>query len=276
LLEAGKQLGGAAANFIHFADAMGASATLISRVGEDSLGDEAIDRLKQLRLDIHGVSRDPNWETGKATIQLDEWRSARFMIHEPAAWDFIPADPAIVREVSTADAICFGTLAQRNEFSRESIRQLIRATPNHAIRILDLNLRKPFYNSATICQSLEMANMFKINQEELEILSTQFNRSGDELDRLRWLRDQFQLRLIALTKGAEGSILLSGETVSNCPANQIEKVIDTIGAGDSFTAAIVMGILRQDDLEKLHSRAARVAAYVCTQAGATPTLPAWL
>lgn len=275
LLEHGKQLGGAATNFIYFTTAMGASSTLISRIGQDRLGDETIERLAELGFSTAGVSRDPAYETGKASIELDEKRNARFVIHQPSAWDFIPADQAILSHVRSADVICFGSLAQRNEVSRTSIRQLVSATPSEALRVFDINLRKPFYDREVIVESLNLANVLKINHEELEIVAEMLDLPGGELDRLRAMRDRFELRLVALTRGAAGSVLLQDQLVSVHNGVKVEQIQDTIGAGDSFTAAMVMGVLQGDDLDALHDRAARLASYVCTQSGATPPLPDW-
>lgn len=275
LLAQGKQVGGAATNFIYFTTAMGAPSTLISRIGMDPLGDETMQRLEQLGFSAAGISRDPAHETGKASIEIDGKRNARFIIHEPSAWDFIPTTEGILSQVRSAAAICFGSLAQRHPTSRASIRQLVASTPSEALRVFDINLRKPFYDRDVMVDSLKLANVLKINHDELEIVAEMLHLPSDEPARLAALRDRFDLRLIALTRAAEGSMLLEDQRVSSHPGVKVDRLQDTIGAGDSFTAAMVIGLLRGEDLDAVHDRAARLASYVCTQSGATPPLLEW-
>ena len=275
ILPEGPQLGGAPANFTYFANALGADALLISRVGSDELGERTLARLGKAGLRLEGVSRDAEHETGKATVSVDAHGVPRFRIHEPSAWDFIETPPAIVDELRTADAICFGTLGGRSAISRQAIRNLVEVTPREAIRILDLNLRAPFFNPETIREALHLANMLKINEDELAELSRLFELPGSEVDRLRAIQDRYELTLVALTKGAAGSVLVQGSALS-CHSGVPTEVKDTIGAGDSFTAALVTGLLRGLSLDAVHASAAELAAYVCSQPGAMPPLPAQL
>jgi fructokinase len=271
LLPAGRQLGGAPANFVYFATALGAKGLLVSRVGSDELGNEALGRLKKSGVETEGVTRDATRETGRATVALEEGVPC-FTIHEPAAWDFIDVSKAILARLADAAAICFGTLGRRHPVSRASIRQLVLSVPTAALRVFDVNLRKPFYSKELIDEGLELGNVLKLNEEELAIISEMYGLQGAETRRLCELRDRFALRAIALTKGAAGSLVMEGERVSQQPV--MPTVIrDTVGAGDAFTAALVMGLLRRDDLDALHARAARLAAYVCSQNGATPPVP---
>jgi fructokinase len=272
ILPEGPQLGGAPANFTYFANALGADALLISRVGVDDLGDKTLARLEAGGLRLDGLSRDPTHETGKATVSVDAHGVPRFRIHEPSAWDYLEATPSIVEELKVADAICFGTLGGRAEKSRRTIHELVEHTPPQAIRILDLNLRAPFYEPEIIRQALLLANMLKINEVELEELSGLLALPGSEIDRLRSIQERYELRLVALTKGAAGSILVQGAALSCHPGIPTE-VKDTIGAGDAFTAALVAGLLRGFSLETVHAQSAELAAYVCSQSGAMPPVP---
>jgi fructokinase len=273
LLPAGERLlGGAPANFAYFAGALGARAFLVSRVGEDELGDETLRQLGARGLDTSAVTRDPDHETGKASVAIDDAGVACFVIHEPSAWDFIPATEEALGELARADAVCFGTLAWRNPVSRASIQKMVSATPAGALRVFDVNLRKPFYDEGLVTEGLGLANVLKINEEELAILSDMYGLAGDEVDRLGALQDRFALDLVALTRGSEGSLIVRGGEVSR-HAGLPTEVKDTIGAGDSFTAALVTGLLRGYDLDALHERAARLASFVCSRAGATPALP---
>lgn len=272
ILPEGKHLGGAPANFVYFANALGAEGLLVSRVGADELGDETLRRLNQLGIGSEGVTCDSEHETGKATVALDGAGVPRFTINEPAAWDFIAVSDAVQARVAKSAAVCFGTLGRRHSVSRASIRALVSSVPKTALRVFDVNLRRPFYSKELLDEGLELANVLKLNDEELAILSEMYGLSGSETARLYQLRDRFELRVVTLTKGAAGSVVIDGQRVSQHPA--VPTVIkDTVGAGDAFTAALVIGLLRRDHLDALHAHAARLAAYVCSQAGATPPVP---
>jgi fructokinase len=272
ILPEGKQLGGAPANFATFAGALGAQAFVVSRVGEDELGDETLCRLSQNGLETGFVSRDTEYETGKASVEVDADGVPGFVIHAPAAWDFLLADGELLEKMGKASAVCFGTLGSRNEISKRAIQKMMKAVPEGALRVLDLNLRDPFYNKVIIRECLELANVLKLNDEELDMVSTFLDMEGDESNKLKTLQKRFDLKAIALTKGANGSLLLRGDEVSEHPGIKTE-VCDTIGAGDSFTAALVVGLLEGLELDVIHDRAARLASYVCSCQGATPRLP---
>ncbi|MBW8781160.1 MAG: carbohydrate kinase [Verrucomicrobia bacterium] len=272
VLPDGPQLGGAPANFAYFTQMLGADTTLLSCVGRDEWGDAALRRLGEKGLSLDGVSHNDHHGTGQAWVELDAGGVPRYRFLEPAAWDFITCLPSMAEKLGRADAVCFGTLGQRSEVSRDNIRRMIFSAAPEAIRFLDLNLRKPFYSSYLICRSLELANVLKIDEDELGILAGMYNFTGTPLDQMRRLRDRLGLRLIALTCGAQGSVLLEGKRVSTQPAVPVE-VVDTIGAGAAFGAAVVMGLLQGMDLDALHLRAARLAAYVCSRPGATPPVP---
>ncbi len=272
ILPAGKQLGGAPANFAWFVNALGARGSVISRVGSDELGTETLRRLTEMGVGIDLITTDTQHETGRATVSLDAAGVPQFTIHEPAAWDFMPPNDAAIESVARAAAVCFGTLGRRHTVSRESIRKMLAAASAATMRVYDINLRKPFYTQELIDEGLALADVVKMNDEELSILSKMYSLGGDEIDRLGALRDQFKLRLVALTKGSNGSVLLQGQSVSNRPAVPV-AVRDTIGAGDAFTAALTVGLLQGLTLESVHARAARLASYVCSQPGATPPIP---
>ncbi len=272
ILPEGKQLGGAPANFATFAGALGAQAFVVSKVGEDELGGETLGQLSQNGLETKFVFRDPEHATGRASVEVDADGIPGFVIHESAAWDYLSVNDELLAAMAKADAVCFGTLGSRHEISKEAIQTMVRATPERVLRILDLNLRKPFYDEDAIIHGLALANVLKLNDEELEIVSTLLGLKGDELIRLEALQKRFDLKVIALTKGANGSVLLYGNEVSEHCCIETE-VKDTIGAGDSFTAALTVGLLEDLPLDVIHERAARLASYVCSCQGATPKLP---
>lgn len=272
LLPSGKQLGGATANFAYHAHALGAEALTVSRVGRDALGREILERLGSLGLRTDGISTDASAPTGTVDVALDPQGKPTFTIHENVAWDSLEASPEILAEAAQASAICFGTLAQRNPLTRAAIRAVLKAAPVGTLRIFDINLRQRFWSPELILESLAVANVLKLNDEELTVVAGLFGLSGNESDQLRQLAAQFQLKVVALTKGANGSVLLlDGELVSR-PGSKL-NVVDTVGAGDSYTAAMTIGLLGRQCPARILECAHRLADYVCTQPGAMPPLP---
>ena len=272
LLPAGRQLGGAPANFTYHARALGADARLISRVGQDDLGHEALDRLTKLRMPTDCIEVDRALPTGTVSVEVAADGQPHFTIHEHVAWDALSGEPAGRLTVAAADAVCFGTLAQRSEPSRSSIISLVAAAPPHALRILDVNLRQNYFSSRLINESLAFTDVLKLNETELPHLAAMFDLSGDERSQILQLAERNLLRVVAFTRGGRGSLLYSDGQWSEL-AGVPTQVADTIGAGDSFTAALALGLLAGWPLEEIHLRASEVAAYVCSQPGATPVLP---
>ena len=272
LLPGGRQLGGAPANFTYHARALGADARLISRVGEDDLGREALERLTRLGVPTDCIEVDPKLPTGTVGVEVAADGQPKFTIHENVAWDAIRGQSTGRLAVAAADAICFGTLAQRSEPSRSTIISLVAAAPPHALRIFDVNLRQDYFSSRLINESLAFADVLKLNETELPQLAAMFDLTGDERSQIRQLAERNLLRVVAYTRGGRGSLLFSEGSWSEHPGFPTE-VADTIGAGDSFTAAMTLGLLAGWPLDEIHQRASEVAAYVCSQPGATPVLP---
>jgi fructokinase len=280
LLLSGPQLGGAPANFAYHAHALGARAQVITRVGKDDYGREIIRRFHKMGLPETTVQIDDTVPTGTAKVALSGDGLAQFTIQENVAWDHIAVTPEALVAASEAHAICFGSLAQRSEPSRNTIQQLGAAAPVDALRVFDINLRQQFYSRGLIEQSLQLANVLKLNDDELPTLAKMFGLTGlpehPIKHQIEWLAHTFSLRLVALTRGANGSLLYQKDNNevrwSDCPSRPV-KVVDTVGAGDSFTAAMVLGLLRKMDLDEINTIANEVARFVCSQPGATPALP---
>jgi fructokinase len=276
LLLTGPQLGGAPANFAYHAHALGAQAQVITRVGKDDYGREIIRRFHEMGLPETGVQVDETAPTGIAKVELSGDGLAHFTIQENVAWDHIAVTTEALVAASEAHAICFGSLAQRSGPSRNTIQQLVAAAAADALRVFDINLRQQFYSRDVIEQSLQRANVLKLNEDELPTMAAMFNLTGAVEDHIERLAQMFGLRLVALTRGANGSLLYqkNNDEVrwSDCPSRPV-KVVDTVGAGDSFTAALVLGLLRKMDLDEINAIANEVARYVCSQPGATPALP---
>jgi fructokinase len=275
LLESGPQLGGAPANFAYHARALGAQTHIITRVGADEPGREILRRFRSLGLSDSSVQTDPVKPTGIAGVSLAADGVAHFTIHEDVAWDFLTVTPESLAAAAHADAICFGTLGQRSPTSRASIQQFVAATRPGALRVLDINLRPPYYSRDLIERSLQLSNVLKLNDDELGTLTTMFRLSGSTHNQIAELARTFGDKVVALTRGPNGSLLYQDGRWSDCPSRPVQ-VVDTVGAGDSFAAALVLGLLLNLDLDEINSRANDIARFVCSQPGATPSLPAEL
>lgn len=272
LLPGGKQFGGAPANFAYHANALGAKAYVVSCVGADALGDEILERLDALALSRDYVAVDAAHATGTVSVSLDAGGCPTYVIHENVAWDFLRPGPAMLSLAAAADAVCFGSLAQRSAVSRATIRDFLAATGQDCLRIFDINLRQRYFDVDTIAASLSCATVLKLNDEELPVVAELLSIAGGEEEILGALCRRFHLRLIALTKGAQGALLFTPGGCSMQPGLPVD-VADAVGAGDAFTAALAMGMLAGLDLDVIGARANRLARYVCSQHGATPPMP---
>lgn len=272
LLPEGKKLGGAPANFAYHAQTLGAQSFVISAVGDDSLGKEIVDQLNDIKLETNYIEISHIHPTGTVEVKLDEYGKPDFIIHKDVAWDYISFSQNTDDLSRELDAVCFGSLAQRSEISRKSVRKVIEATPDQCLRIFDINLRQNYYNFEIINESLRQANCFKLNEDEFPIVANMFSISGSEQDIFDEFLSRFKLKIIALTMGKEGSVLHTREETSFLKSTEVE-VVDTVGAGDAFTAALGLGLLRNLPLQSIHEQATHLSAYVCTQNGATPVLP---
>jgi len=276
LLATGPQLGGAPANFAYHAHALGARSQVITRVGEDELGREIVRRFREMDLAAGNVQTDPTAPTGTAKVSLTGDGVAQFTIEENVAWDGLAATPEALAVAREAHAICFGSLAQRSKTSRSSIQQLVAAAPSDALSIFDINLRQHYYSREVIEQSLHLSNVVKLNCDELRVLAEMFGLNDGTPERqIEGLARRFDQRVVALTRGPLGSLLYQDGRWSDCRPRGVE-VVDTVGAGDSFTAALVVGLLRKIELDEINLLANKIAGYVCSRPGATPPLPAEL
>ena len=267
----GPVFGGAPANVACHAAALGADATMISCVGADDLGTRAIAALAERGVDTSVVARSEHFPTGTVQVRLSEGGQPSYEITRHVAWDHVPWSSEAKALAARADAVCFGSLAQRGETTRETVRRFLKATPPACLRVFDVNLRQNFYDDEILRESLHLANVLKLNDEEAPVVAEACfgMRMADPLERLA---REFDLRLVALTLGSKGAILAAGGERHDQPAPET-KVADTVGAGDSVTAAMILGTLAGWPLAKIAAHATAVAAYVCSQPGATPVLP---
>jgi fructokinase len=270
LLPSGKQLGGAPANFAYITNLLGDYGIPASRIGCDALGDEALQQLTQLGLSANFVQRDSAHPTGTVNVKIDAAGQPCFEIQQPVAWDYLEWTEEWTQLAREADAVCFGSLAQRSAISQSTIRTFLNATRREAIRIFDVNLRQSFYSRQILADSMSLATIVKLNHEELAKIMALFElEHRSEKDSARHLLSLYDLKLICVTRGDAGSLLVSGDECSEHPGIKV-KVADTVGAGDAFTAAMVHGYLRGAPLAQINETANRVGAWVASQSGATP------
>jgi fructokinase len=279
LLPDGEQLGGAPANFSVMAGRLGNHAAILSRIGRDDLGRRAMKRLDALLADASSVQVDPAHETGRVTVAFESGQP-HYTIHQPAAWDFLELSDEWVRLAERADAICFGSLAQRSLESGQTIQTLAAQTSSACVRVFDVNLRAPFYSGEVIQESLELATVMKMNDAELPLVLGMLGLPADEepagdrlrLGALRLLGEFPALEMVAITRGEHGSLLVKRKEWHVHPGIPV-KVADTIGAGDAFTAALTHYLLRGASLAALNEAGNRWGAWVASQPGAMPALP---
>lgn len=263
----GKKLGGAPINFCFFAKELGADSYPVTAIGKDELGDETLVILKETGLDLRYVSRN-NLPTGKVLVSLNEAGVPQYNIIENVAWDAIECSRELMEFVSDADVVCWGSLAQRSEKSRIAILKLIDALPDTSLKVFDVNIRQHFYSTDLIAESLQKANILKLNEDELPLLISLLSLSADFDEAIAELISRFSLRYVIFTQGA----VCSGIYDANGKVSSIDTpkvvVADTVGAGDSFTAAFVVNILKGKSVAESHRKAVDISAYTCTQRGA--------
>jgi len=265
----GKQLGGAPANFAFHAQCLGAAGAVVSAVGDDELGREIMARLDGMELDRTHLAVDPARPTGTVTVELDGGGKPHYTINEQVAWDYIPANADVLSLAARTDAVCFGSLAQRCPTSRATIRAFLGAVRPTCIRLFDINLRRPYVDAAIITESLGLTDVLKLSDDELPVLAELLDLPGDENGFLEAMVSRFRLDMVVLTKGSKGSRLRTPE--ADCSrAGIATSVADTVGAGDSFNAAVAMGMLAGLSISRINDGANRLASFVCSNKGATP------
>lgn len=274
VLPEGKKIGGAPANFAYHVSQFGLPSCVVSAVGEDALGKGIVENFTSKGL--NQLIAEVPYPTGTVQVEIDPAGIPQYEIKENVAWDNIPYTPQLEALASMTKAVCFGSLAQRNIVSRETIDRFLDAMPrtDESLVVFDVNLRQGFYTKEILCNSMKRCNILKINDEELVTVSRMFGYPGIDLQDKCWiLLGKYNLKMLILTCGINGSYVFTPGNVSFQPTPKVE-VADTVGAGDSFTAAFIASILRGKSVEEAHSLAVRTSAFVCTKKGAMPMLPA--
>lgn len=276
VLPDGKKIGGAPANFAFHVSQFGFGSRVVSAVGEDKLGEEILSTFEEKKL--KGIIEQVPYPTGTVQVEIDDAGVPSYDIREGVAWDNIPFTPALEELARQTQAVCWGSLAQRSVVSRDTIAAFLDAMPSDGdrLKVFDVNLRQGFYTKEILCDSMRRCNVLKINDEELVTISRLFGYPGIDLQDKCWiLLAKYNLRMLILTCGVNGSYIFTPGNVSFVETPRVD-VADTVGAGDSFTATIVSSLLSGKPVREAHQLAVEVSAYVCTQNGAMPELPAEL
>lgn len=274
VLPEGKKIGGAPANFAYHVSQFGLESCAVSAVGDDELGQEIRSNFEEKKLQT--LIETVPYPTGTVQVEIDKLGVPQYDIKENVAWDNIPFTPQIEELAHRTKAICFGSLAQRSKVSRNTIEQFIEAMPKteDTLIVFDVNLRQSFYSREVLDHSMKRCNVLKINDEELITISRMLGYQGTDLQSKCWiLLGRYHLKMLILTCGVNGSYVFTPGSMSFIATPKV-KVADTVGAGDSFTGAFVASILKGLSVADAHQKAVNVSAFVCTQRGAMPTLPA--
>ena len=273
VLPEGKKIGGAPANFAYHVSQFGLPSCVVSAIGDDALGKEIIENFTSKGLDQ--LIAEVPYPTGTVQVEIDQTGIPLYDIKENVAWDNIPYTEHLDALAKRTKAVCFGSLAQRNVVSRETINHFLDTMPkdDDSLIVFDVNLRQGFYNKEILCKSIQNCNILKINDEELITVSRMFGYPGIDLQDKCWiLLGKYNLKMLILTCGINGSYVFTPGNVSFQPTPKVE-VADTVGAGDSFTAAFIASILKGKSVTEAHTIAVKTSAFVCTQKGAMPILP---
>lgn len=273
VLPEGKKIGGAPANFAYHVSQFGLPSCVVSAIGDDALGKEIIENFTSKGLDQ--LIAEVPYPTGTVQVEIDQTGIPLYDIKENVAWDNIPYTEHLDALAKRTKAVCFGSLAQRNVVSRETINHFLDTMPkdDDSLIVFDVNLRQGFYNKEILCKSMQNCNILKINDEELITVSRMFGYPGIDLQDKCWiLLGKYNLKMLILTCGINGSYVFTPGNVSFQPTPKVE-VADTVGAGDSFTAAFIASILKGKSVTEAHTIAVKTSAFVCTQKGAMPILP---
>ena len=267
LLPTGKTAGGAPINFVYHASRLGAEGYAISAIGDDDNGRDILSELDKYKIQ-YLIEKLP-YPTGTVHVDIEDDGIPHYTITERVAWDHMSPTSDAVDLAERADAICFGALGQRCQQSRETIQAILSFAPDSAYRLFDINLRQHYYNKVLIEESLYLANVLKMNDDEMSELKNLFGLKGTEEEVANWFMENYNLRMVVLTAGADYSTVYTPDEVSTLATPKVD-VVDTVGAGDAFSAALVMSLLKGQTLREAHVFAVKISAFVCSHKGAWP------
>lgn len=268
-------IGGAPVNFAYHVTALGAKGIPISTIGNDVRGGKALEELQKRGVETSAISITEDFATGYVTATLDNEGKASYNFPDDVAWDHLQINEYAENLRNILDAVCFGSLAQRSEHSRRAIYGFLDTLGKETLKVFDINLRQEFYSEKVIVNSLTRTDILKLNEEELPILADLIDLNGPSDKWLQILVEKYHLQMAILSRGGSGSLLLTPKSSSDHPG-VVTHIKDTIGAGDSFTAAVTIGFLQGLPLNEINENANRIAAYVCSQRGGMPPMPEFL
>lgn len=263
----GKRAGGAPVNFVYHAAQAGAEGCAVSAVGDDEWGREILQELK--KSGIHGIISTVPYPTGRVLVKMKDGIPS-YTIMDDVAWDHLPLTPEALNAVSRADAVCYSTLSVRHTHTKETVKKLLASARPDALRFFDVNLRQSYYSKGLIEDLLGFSNAFKLNDDELVVLRGLFGFTGADEEVCRALLRQYKLRYLIFTAGAKYSVVYTPNDISRIDTPRV-TVVDTVGAGDSFSGAFVYAVLTGKTLREAHENAVKTAAFVCSRAGAWPS-----
>jgi fructokinase len=267
----GRKVGGAPANFAYHVAQWGLDSCAVSAIGKDDLGDDIVRKFDENGLKYRLERVD--FPTGVVQVTLDENKVPSYNIKEGVAWDNIPMTPELETLARNCRAVCFGSLAQRSSVSRATINAFVDLMPEDSLKIFDINLRQHYFNEEIVCNSMNKADILKINDEEIIVVAEMLNITGKSQKEIcEVLLDRFALKMVILTCGDKGSYVLTAQESSWVDTPKV-NVVSTVGAGDSFTGTFIASILLGKTVRQAHEAAVRVSAYVCTCQGAMPAIP---
>lgn len=267
----GRKIGGAPANFAYHVAQWGLDSCAVSAIGKDDLGDDIVRKFDENGLKYRLERVD--FPTGVVQVTLDENKVPSYNIKEGVAWDNIPMTPELETLARDCRAVCFGSLAQRSSVSRATINAFVDLMPEDSLKIFDINLRQHYFNEEIVCNSMNKADILKINDEEIIVVAEMLNITGKSQKEIcEVLLDRFALKMVILTCGDKGSYVLTAQESSWVDTPKV-NVVSTVGAGDSFTGTFIASILLGKTIRQAHEAAVRVSAYVCTCQGAMPAIP---
>jgi len=264
-------LGGAPANFAVHAASLGARSVLVSRVGKDPDGESAAKMLSAKGVDTTFLQMDDRLMTGEVRVEISDGEPS-YQIVEQVAWDAIGWDDRLSSTLGSVDAVCFGTLAQRHPISRATIQRFVKEIGDRCFKVLDLNFRQHYHSPEVIATSLHLADMVKLSLPELPVLRKYDQGSADDRSYFADLKRRFALDCIVLSLGARGCRVI-GEDYDFTMETVPKDVVNTVGAGDAFTAAFVVGRLSGSSPEACAEMANRAGGFVVTREDGMPILP---
>ena len=268
MLPTGKMPGGAPMNVAIHLKNFGYNTSIISRVGTDDLGNELMDFVKEKGLNTNFIQHGQTHLTGVVKVNMDDKNNVSYKIVKPVAWDYILLENDALEAVKKSDCFVFGSLSARSEQTFDTLKKLLNIAK---FKVLDINLRTPYYDKETIEFLLNNTDLLKLNHLEIDEISQWFFKPGTVEENLKQLSEIFKIKTICVTLGEEGALLLHENKIYRSAGYEVD-VVDTIGSGDSFLASFISNILKNTPVDIALNEACAMGALVATYHGASPKI----